>query len=166
MKSKFFNSERSTQTDNKLQNLLEKARILQEIELVINTSEEDARESQPAMKDAQFQAYFDDDLSFFSAEDIHKAKHKAEEHLKGTYDQVSRSSLTAQQLKHVTHTTWATQVRSSQGEASLTTRIVDISFKHQLLELDVTWHHVLHHFHIWAWSSYVEFDQPMGCYRE
>ena len=125
--------EGSAQIDNKLQSLLEKARTLQEIELVVNTSEEEARESQAAMKDAQLRAYFDDDLSLFSAEEIKKAKQKAGESLKGTYDQVSRSSLAARQLKHVIQTTWAIQARSSQeGEASLTARVVDTSFKQQL----------------------------------
>ena len=73
----------------------------------------------------------------FSAEDIGQAKQKAGESLKGTYDQVSRSSLTVQQLKHVTKTTWAIQARSSKGATSLAARLVDTNFKQQLLGLDI-----------------------------
>ena len=118
------------------QSLLEKASTLEEIALVVN-SDEDARESQAAMKDAQLHAYFDDDLTLYSAEDSEKAQQKEGERLKGTHDPVSRSSLTAQQLKHVTQTTWAIQPRASQGEASLTARIVDISELQQ--DPDVLW---------------------------
>ena len=51
---------------------------------------------------------------------------------------MSRASLTAQQLQHVIHTTWAIQEKSSQdGEASSKARILDKSFKQQILDLDL-----------------------------
>ena len=51
---------------------------------------------------------------------------------------MSRTSLTAQQLQQVIQTTWAIQERSSQeGEASLKARILDKSFKQQILDLDM-----------------------------
>ena len=125
------------QIASKLPSILEKARTFQEIELAVNTSEEEARESQAAVKDAQLRAYFEDDLSLFSAEEIKKAKQEEGESLKGTYEPVSRANLTAQQLQHVIQTTWAIQERSSQeGEASLKARMIDKSFKQQLFELD------------------------------
>ena len=104
------------QIANKLPSILEKARTFQEIELAVNTSEEEARESQAAVKDAHLRAYFEDDLSLFSAEEIKKAKQKEGESLRGTYEQVSRANLTAQQLQHVIQTTWAIQERSSKKE--------------------------------------------------
>ena len=106
----------SGQIASKLHSILEKARTFQEIELAVNASEEEFRESQAAVKDAQLQAY---DLSLFSAEEIKKAKQKEGESLRGTYEQVSRASLTAQQLQQVIQTTWSIQERPSQeGEAS------------------------------------------------
>ena len=66
----------SEEIANKLHSILEKARTFQEIELAINTSEGEIRESQAAMKAAQLQAYLEDDLSWFSAEEITKAKHR------------------------------------------------------------------------------------------
>ena len=87
------------------------------------------------MKDAQLRAYFDDDLSLFSAEEIKKAKQKEGESLRDTYQQVSRASLTAQTVSacdsdHMGNT-------SQEGEASLKARIVDTSFKQQILDLGI-----------------------------
>ena len=153
----------SEQIATKLHSILAKARTFQEIELGVNTSEEELGESQSAVKDAQLRAYFDDDLSLFSAEEIKKAKQKEGESLRDTYQQVSRASLTAQQLQHVIQTTWAIQERSSQeGEASLKAKIVDTSFKQQILDLGMatcasTPYHELED------SSYLELDQQMGC---
>ena len=79
----------SEEIANKLHSILEKARTFQEIELAVNTSEEELRESQAAVQDAQLQAYFADDLSLFPAEEIKKAKQKEGESLRGTYEQVS-----------------------------------------------------------------------------
>ena len=116
----------SEEIGNKLNSILEKARTFQEIELAVNTSGEELRESQAAVKDAQLRAYFADDLSLFPAEEIKKAKQKAGESLRGTYEHVSRASLSAQQLQHVIQTTWAIQEQSSQeGEASLKARILE-----------------------------------------
>ena len=122
---------------HKLQSILEKARSFQEIELAVNPSEEALQEAQEALQSAQLHASFDDDLSLFSAEEINKAKQKAGESLRGTYGQVSRASLTAQQLQQVIQTTWAFDERSSrEGEVSLRARIVNTSFKQQIFELD------------------------------
>ena len=66
----------SAEIANKLHSILEKAQTFQEIELAVNTSEEESRESQTAMKATQLHAYFEDDLSLFSAEAIKKAKQK------------------------------------------------------------------------------------------
>ena len=85
------------------------------------------------------QASFEDDLSLFTAEEIKKAKLKEGESLRGTYEQVSRESLTAQQLQQVIQTTWAFEERTSQeGEASLKARVVDKDFQHQIFNLDLT----------------------------
>ena len=93
------------------------------------------------MKNAQLQAYCEDDLSLFSAEEIKKAKLKEGESLRGTYEQVSRASLTEQQLQHAIETTWSVQERPSQeGEASLKARTVDKAFRQQSLELDMETH--------------------------
>ena len=128
---------RSEPTTSKLASSLDKARSFQEIELAVSTSEEELQEAQAAMKEAQLQAYFEDDLSLFSAEEIKKAKQKEGESLRGTYDPVSRASFTAQQLQQVIQTTWAIEERSSQGrEVSLKARLVDKSFKQQILEFD------------------------------
>ena len=121
----------SSQTASKLNSILEKARSIQEIELAVNASEEEIRQPQAAVKEAQLQAYFEDDLSLFPAAEIKS--------LRGTYDQVSKESLTAQQLQQVIQTTWAVEERASQdGAASLKARIVDNSFKHQISDLDLT----------------------------
>ena len=128
----------SEEIANKLHSILEKARTFQEIELAVNTSEEESRESQAAVKDAQLPADFEDDLSLHPAEQIKKAKQKEGESLRGTYEPVPRASFTAQQLQHVLQTTWAIQEQSSQdGEASLKARILDKSFKQQILDLDL-----------------------------
>ena len=123
---------------SKLRNILEEARTFQEIELAVNSSEAEVKESKAAMQDAHLKAYFEDDLSLFPAEEIKKAKQKASESLGGTYEQVSRASLSAQQLQHVIQTTWAIQEQSSQeGESSLKARTLDKSFKQQILDLDM-----------------------------
>ena len=124
---------------NKLHSILEKARTFQEIELDVNTSEEEFRESRAAVQDAQLQAYYDDDLSLFPAEEIKKVKLKEGESLRGTYEQVSRASLTAHQLQQVIQTTWAFEERPSQGgeKVSLKARIVDKDFQHQIFDLDL-----------------------------
>ena len=123
---------------NKLHSILEKARTFQEIELDVNTSEEEFRESKAAVQDAQLQAYYDDDLSLFPAEEIKKVKLKEGESSRGTYEQVSRASLTAHQLQQVIQTTWAFEERPSQGgEVSLKARIVDKDFQHQIFDLDL-----------------------------
>ena len=93
---------------SKLHSILEKARTFQVIELAVNSSEAEVKESEAAMQDAHLKAYFEDDLSLFPAEEIKKAKLKEGESLRGTYEQVSRG-LTAQQLQHVIQTTWAIQ---------------------------------------------------------
>ena len=101
----------STQISSKLHRILEKARTFQEIELAV-TSEAETRESHAAVQNTQLQAYFEDDLSLFSAEEIKKAKQKEGESLKGTYEQVSRQSLTAQQLQQVFQTAWTLEETS------------------------------------------------------
>ena len=138
---------------------MEKARTFQEIEHAVNTSEEESRESQAAVKAAQLQAYFEDDLSLFSAEEIKKAKQKEGEYMRGTYESLPRASFTAHQLQHVPQATWAIQEQSSQdGEASLKARILDKSFQQRFF--DLTWQHVLQNFtHELEDSSYLEFDQ-------
>ena len=124
-------------TANKLHSILEKARPFQEIELAVNPSEEELHEAQAALKTAKLHASFDDDLNLFSADEINKAKQKAGESLRGTYEQASRASFTAQQLQQVRQTTWAFEERSSQGgEVSLQARTVNTSFKQQILEPD------------------------------
>ena len=128
----------SSQIASKLHSILEKARTFQEIELAVNTSEEESSESQAAVKAAQLQAYFQDDLSLFTAEEIKKAKQKAGASLRGTYASVPRASFTAQQLQHVIQTTWTIQEQSSQdGEASLKARILDKSFQQRIFDLDM-----------------------------
>ena len=108
------------------------------IELAVNSSEAEVKESKAAVQDAHLKAYFEDDLCLFPAEEIKKAMLKEGESLRGTYEQVSRASLTAQQLQHVIQTTWAIQEKSSQdGEGSLKARIPEKSFKQQILDLDL-----------------------------
>ena len=129
--------QQGSQVARKLHRNLAKARTFQELELAVSASEEDLSQSDAAMKEAQFQAYFEDDLSLFSAEEIKKAKQKEGESLKGTYEQVSRQSLTAQQLQQVIQTTWTFEERSSHdGNSRLRARIIDKAFQQQLLDLD------------------------------
>ena len=126
--SKSKNQKGTDAIAHKLQSILEKARSFQEIELAVNPSEEELQEAQAALKAAQLHASFDDDLSLFSAEEINKAKQKAGESLRGTYEQVFRASLTAQQLQQmiqtaqqlqqVMQTTWSFDERPSQGGRS------------------------------------------------
>ena len=132
--------EGSAQIANELR-ILEKARTFQEIELAVNTSDEEFKASQAAAKDAQLQAYYQDDLSLFPAEEIEKAKLNEGENLRGACEQESRASLTEEQLQHVIETTWSLRERPSQaGEASLKARLVDKGFKHQSLDLDMDTH--------------------------
>ena len=50
---------------------------------------------------------------------------------------MSRASFTARQLQQVIHTTWAFEERSSQGgDVSLYARILDTSFRQQILKHD------------------------------
>ena len=121
----------------KLDSLLEETRTFQEIELAVRNSEEELPEAQTALKEAQLHTYFAGDPSLFSAEQITRAKQKASERLHGTCEQVSRASFTARQLQQVIHTTWAFEEKASQGgDVSLHARIVDTSFRHQILEHD------------------------------
>ena len=115
---------------------MEKARTFQEIELAVSP-EEELHDTKAALKEAQLNAYFADNLSSFSAEKIKIAKQKAGTSLRGAYDPVSKASFTAQQLQQVIQTTWAFEERPSQGgEVNLHARIVTTSFKQQILELD------------------------------
>ena len=129
----------SEETANKLHPNLEKVRSFQEIELAVNTSEEDLRESQAVVKHAQLRAYFEVDLSLFPAEEIKKAKQKAGESLEGAYESVPRTSFTAHQLQRVIQTTWSVQQQSlCEGTVSLKARILDTSFKQQLFDLELS----------------------------
>ena len=75
--------------------------------------------------------------SLFPAEKVKKAKQYASESFQGTYEQVSRQSLTAQQHQRVIHTKWTFEDRSSlEGESSLRARLVDPAFQQQLLDHD------------------------------
>ena len=47
---------------SKLHSILEKARTIQEIELAVNASEEELRDSQEVLKNVHLQAYYEDDL--------------------------------------------------------------------------------------------------------
>ena len=124
-------------TAGKLDSILEETRNFQEIELAVTNSEAELSEAQAALKEAQLHAYFADDSGLFSTEKITTAKQKASERLHGTYHRVSRASFTARQLQHVIHTTWAFEERSSQGgDVSLYARIVNTSFRQQILEHD------------------------------
>ena len=86
---------------NKLQCILDRASTFQEKELAVQPSEEELPDVQAAMKNAHLHAYFNEDLSLFSAEEIKKAKQIASDSLRGTYDHVSRASLSPQQLQQV-----------------------------------------------------------------
>ena len=70
---------------SKLNSILEKARSIQEIELAVNASEEELRQSQATVNEAQLQAYLQADLSLFPAEEIRKAKLKEGESLRETH---------------------------------------------------------------------------------
>ena len=121
---------------SKLNNILEKARSIQEIELAVNASEEELRQSQATLNEAQLQAYLEADLSLFPAEEVKEAKLKEGESLRDTYEPVTRASLTTQQLQQVIQTTWAIEEKASQdGATSLKARIVDHSFKQRTLDL-------------------------------
>ena len=73
------------------------------------------------------------------AEAIQKAEHEAGESLKGTYQSVPRMSFTAPQLQRVIQTTWSVQEQSScEGNFSLKARILDTSFKRQIVDLDLS----------------------------
>ena len=128
----------SKEIANKLHSILEKARTFQEIELAV-TSGEESRESQAAVQHAQLQAYFEDDLSLFPAEEVKKAKQQEGESLKGIYEQVSKQSLTTLQLQQVICPTWTFEAISShEGESSLRARLIDKAFQHQILDRDLT----------------------------
>ena len=119
----------------KLHNILEKARSIQEIELAVNAAEEELRDSKEVLKDVHLQAYYEDDLSLFSEEEIKKAMLKEGESLSGTYEPVSKTSFTQQQLRQVIQTRWVVQARPSpEGEASLRARFVAKGFKQQIVD--------------------------------
>ena len=135
--SRSKNQKGTNEITNKLNSILEKARTFQEIELAVSHSEEELHDTQAALKEAQLNAYFADNLSSFSAEKIKIAKRKSGTNLRGAYDPVSRANFTAHQLQQVIQTTWAFEERPSQGgEVNLHARIVDPSLKQQILELD------------------------------
>ena len=100
---------------SKLNSILEKARSIQEIELAVNASEEELRQSQEPVHEAQLQAYLEADLSLFPAEEVKKAKLKEGESLRDTYEPVTRASLTTKQLQQVIQTTWAIEEQSFPG---------------------------------------------------
>ena len=105
---------------------MDKARTIQEIELAVNASEEELRDSHDVLKNVHLQAYYEDDK---------KAMLKEGEILQGTYEPVSKSSFTPQQLKQVIQTRWVVQPRPSQeGEASLKARFVAKGFQQQILD--------------------------------
>ena len=68
----------------------------QDHELAVNAGEEELRDSKEVLKDVHLQAYYEDDLSLFSEEDIKKAMLTEGENLKGTYEPVSKASFTPQ----------------------------------------------------------------------
>ena len=77
----------------------------------MNAAEEELRDAKEALKDVHLQAYYEDDLSLFAAEDIKRAMLKEGASLSGTYDPVLRTSFTKQQLKGVIQTRWVVQPR-------------------------------------------------------
>ena len=120
---------------SKLHSILEKARTIQEIELAVNASEEELRDSQEVLKNGHLQAYYEDDLSLYPEDEIKKATLKEGENLQGTYGPVPKSSFTPQQLKQAIQTRGVVQPRPSQeGEASLKARFVAKGFKQQILD--------------------------------
>ena len=120
---------------SKLHNILEIARTIQEIELAVNASEEELRDSQEVLKNVHLQAYYEDDFSLHPEDEIKKAMLKEGENLQGTYDPVPKSSFTPQQLKPGIQTRWVVQPRPLQeGEASLIARFVAKGFKQQILD--------------------------------
>ena len=128
----------SSPIDSKLPNILEKARTFQDIELAVNISDEEHRQSQEAVHEAQLPAYLEIDLSLFSPEEVKKAKLKEGESLRDTYESVIRASFTPKQLQQVIQTTSAIDEQASQdGPTSLRAKIVNTSFKHQILDRDL-----------------------------
>ena len=61
-------------------------------------------ESHEVLKSVHLQAYYEDDLSLCPEDEINKAMLKEGENLQGTYEPVSKSSFTPQQLKQVIQT--------------------------------------------------------------
>ena len=119
----------------KLHSILEKARSLHELEVAVNASEEELQDAKEALKDVHLQAYYEDDLSLFAAEDIKRAMLKEGESLRGTYDPVSKASFTKQQLKGVIQTRWVVQPRpAADGDTSLRARFVAKGFKQQIMD--------------------------------
>ena len=119
----------------KLHSILEKARSSHELEVAVNAAEEELRDAKEALKDVHLQAYYEDDLSLFAAEDIKRAMLKEGASLSGTYDPVSRTSFTKQQLKGVIQTRWVVQPRpAADGDTSLRARFVAKGFKQQIMD--------------------------------
>ena len=119
----------------KLHSILEKARSSHELEVAVNAAEEELRDAKEALKDVHLQAYYEDDLSLFAAEDIKRAMLKEGASLNGTYDPVSRTSFTKQQLKGVIQTRWVVQPRpAADGDTSLRARFVAKGFKQQIMD--------------------------------
>ena len=101
----------------------------------MNASEEELRDAKEALKDVHLQAYYEDDLSLFAEEDIKRAMLKEGASLHGTYDPVSRTSFTKQQLKGVIQTRWVVQPRpAADGDTSLRARFVAKGFKQQIMD--------------------------------
>ena len=107
----------SAQIASKLNSILDKARTFQEIELAVNSSEADSQSVKGfAVQDAHHKAYFEDDLSLCSAEEIKPPKLKEGESLRGTYESrcaLSKPYSTATSVCDI-NTTWAVQERSWQ----------------------------------------------------
>ena len=58
---------------SKLLSILERARTIQEIELAVNASEEELRDSQEVLKNVRLQAYYEDVHSLYPEDEIKKA---------------------------------------------------------------------------------------------
>ena len=128
----------SSPLGSKLTSILDKARSIQEVQLAVNVSEADLRQSHESVHEAQLQAYLDTDLTWFSAEEIKEAKLKDGESLRDTYESVIRASFTPKQLQQVIQTTWVIDEQASQdGATSLRARIVNNSFKQRILDRDL-----------------------------